>query len=63
MLGLLSLASVIAGSGLAFGTKWFPSRVETMETFAGAFLLLGFGLLGSALQQEMFFISSLARSL
>jgi hypothetical protein len=51
MVGAVSIVSVFAGTALAFGARWNPSRVEFMETCAGAFLLLGFGLLGSALQQ------------
>jgi hypothetical protein len=51
MFALMSLVSVIAGTSLAYGTKWFPAHVEALETCAGTCLLLGFGLLGSALQQ------------
>ena len=54
MFGLLSAASVVMGSALAsgaksLGAKWHPLGSDTLETFAGAFLILGFGLLGSVL--------------
>ena len=48
MFGALSAAEGV-GSALALGAKWHPSRTETLETCAGALLILGFGLLGSAL--------------
>jgi len=51
MFGLLSVVSVVAGSTLAYGAQFHPSRVEILENCAGAFLILGFGLLGSAIQQ------------
>jgi hypothetical protein len=51
MFGVLSVVSVVAGSALAFTAKCHPSRIEALETCAGAFLILGFGLLGSAIQQ------------
>ncbi len=50
MFGLLSIVSVVAGSALAVTAKRHPSRIEVLETFAGGFLILGFGLLGSAIQ-------------
>ena len=50
MLGLLSIASVLVGSGFALSSTKNPSRVEQLETLAGTFLLLGFGLLGTAIQ-------------
>ena len=54
MFGLLSAASVVMGSALALGAKslgakWHPLGSDTLETCAGAFLILGFGLLGSVL--------------
>jgi hypothetical protein len=49
MFGALSAVSVVVSSALALGAKCRPSRTETLETCAGAFLILGFGLLGSAL--------------
>jgi hypothetical protein len=49
MFGALSAVSVVVGSALAFGAKWHPAHAETLETCAGAFLIAGFGLLGSAL--------------
>jgi hypothetical protein len=49
MLGALSAVSVAVGSALAWGAKWRPSRTDRLETCAGVFLILGFGLLGSAL--------------
>jgi hypothetical protein len=49
MFGAFSVLSVVAGSALAYGAKWHPSRTETLETCAGGLLILGFTLLGSAL--------------
>jgi hypothetical protein len=49
MFGAFSVLSVVAGSALAYGAKRHPSRIETLETCAGALLILGFTLLGSAL--------------
>lgn len=49
MFGALSAVSVVVGSVLAFGATWQPARAETLERCAGVFLILGFGLLGSAL--------------
>jgi hypothetical protein len=49
MLGMMSAASVVMGSALAMGAKWRPLRSDALETCAGAFLILGFGLLGSVL--------------
>ena len=49
MLGVMSVLSVGAGSALAFATKLYPLRAATIETCAGVFLIVGLGLLGSAL--------------
>jgi hypothetical protein len=49
MFGALSVVSVVLGSALALGAKWRPSRTESLESCAGAFLILGFGWLGSVL--------------
>lgn len=49
MFGVLSVGSIVAGSALAFGAKWHPSRTATLETCAGAVLIFGFGLLGAVL--------------
>lgn len=49
MLGALSVVSVGLGSALAFGAQQLPSRTEALETWAGALLIVGLGLLGSAL--------------
>ncbi|UGY19518.1 hypothetical protein WDM22_04745 [Bradyrhizobium septentrionale] len=49
MFGVLSVVSIGVGSALAYVTKSYPSRVETLETCAGAFLIVGLGLLGAAL--------------
>jgi hypothetical protein len=46
MIGALSLASVVAGTALANCAKHSESRVEVLETCAGALLIFGFGLLG-----------------
>jgi hypothetical protein len=48
MFGAFTVLSVVAGSALAYGAKWHPSRTETLETCAGGLLILGFTLLGSA---------------
>jgi len=53
MLAVISLASVLTGATLSYATKWFPSRVATIESCAGTTLLLGFGLLGVALQSSL----------
>lgn len=44
-----SLISVIAGIGIACAAERFPAHVRAMETGAGALLLCGFALMGSAL--------------
>jgi hypothetical protein len=49
MFGALSAVSVLVGLALAVGAKRYPSRTDVLETCAGAFLVLGFALLGSAL--------------
>ena len=49
MFGALSVVSIGVGSALAFATKLYPSRTAALEACAGAFLLVGLGLLGSAL--------------
>ncbi|MBY0380435.1 MAG: hypothetical protein K2W78_00730 [Xanthobacteraceae bacterium] len=53
MLAVISVASVLTGATLSYATKWFPSRVATIESCAGTTLLLGFGLLGVALQSSL----------
>jgi putative Mn2+ efflux pump MntP len=49
MFGTLSVVSMGLGSMLGFAAKWYPSRTEALEICAGALLLTGLGLLGSAL--------------
>ncbi|MHC2331499.1 hypothetical protein [Bradyrhizobium sp. USDA 4454] len=49
MFGVLSVVSIGVGSALAYVTKSSLSRTETLETCAGAFLIVGLGLLGAAL--------------
>jgi len=49
MFGALSAVSVAVGSALAAGAKRYARRTEALETLAGAFLVLGFGLLGAFL--------------
>ena len=49
MLGALSVVSVGLGSVLALGAKWYPSRTDALENCAGAFLIVGLGMLGWAL--------------
>jgi hypothetical protein len=49
MIGVLSLLSVIAGTAVAYYADRFPAHVEALETSAGALLIGGLALLGSAL--------------
>jgi hypothetical protein len=49
MIGALSLLSVIAGAAAAYYAARFPAHVEALETGAGALLIGGLALLGSAL--------------
>jgi hypothetical protein len=49
MIGALSLLSVIAGAAVAYCADRFPAHVEALETSAGALLIGGLALLGSAL--------------
>lgn len=49
MFGALSAVSVAVGSALAIGAKRYATRTQILETWAGAFLVLGFGLLGAVL--------------
>jgi hypothetical protein len=49
MLGVLSAVTIGVGSALAFGAKFYPSHILSLETCAGALLILGFGLLGAVL--------------
>lgn len=49
MFGVLSVVSIGVGSALAYLTKSSPSRTAALETCAGAFLVVGLGLLGAAL--------------
>ena len=51
MIGAISVVSVVAGAAIAYGAKWFPSRAELLEVGAGALLIFGLALLGSALPQ------------
>lgn len=49
MFGTLGAARVAVGSALARGVKRYATRTETLEAWAGALVVLGFGLLGSVL--------------
>jgi uncharacterized protein YgfB (UPF0149 family) len=49
MIEALSAVSVAVGSALAAGTQRYAARTEALEWWAGAFLILGFGLMGAAL--------------
>ena len=49
MLGAMSLISVLVGGGVAYVADRFPAHVEALETSAGALLIGGLALLGSAL--------------
>lgn len=49
MFEALGTARAAMGSLLARGAKRCATRTETLEAWAGALVVLGFGLLGSAL--------------
>lgn len=49
MFEAFSAGRVAVGSVLAGGAKRYATRTETLEGWAGALLILGFALLGSAL--------------
>jgi hypothetical protein len=49
MLGALSLISVVLGGIVAYFADRFPAHVEAIETCAGALLIGGLALVGSAL--------------
>ncbi|MGX1101796.1 hypothetical protein AB7M47_000179 [Bradyrhizobium elkanii] len=49
MFGALSVVSIGVGSALAYMTRSSAARAATLETCAGAFVIVGFGLLGAAL--------------
>jgi hypothetical protein len=49
MLAAVSLMSVVLGAAIAYLADRFPAHSETLETSAGALLIGGFALLGSAL--------------
>ena len=49
MVAAVSLMSVVLGAAIAYLADRFPAHAETLETSAGALLIGGFALLGSAL--------------
>jgi len=49
MVGAMSMISVALGAAVAYVADRFPARSETIETCAGALLIGGLALLGSAL--------------
>ena len=49
MFGVLSVVSVGVGSAIAVVAKRYPLQAKSLETCAGALLIVGLGLLGSAL--------------
>ncbi|MDH2383353.1 hypothetical protein [Bradyrhizobium sp. CER78] len=49
MFGALSVVSIGVGSALAYLTEPSAAHAATLETCAGAFLIVGLGLLGAAL--------------
>ena len=49
MLETLTTISTTIGSALAIGAKEFPSHRDSLETCAGALLIIGLALLGSVL--------------
>ena len=53
MVGAISLMSVALGAALAYCADRFPAHVEAVETGAGALLIFGLALLGSALPKMM----------
>lgn len=49
MVGAASLMSVVIGAAIAYFADRFPTHGEALETSAGALLIGGLALLGSAL--------------
>jgi hypothetical protein len=49
MVGAMSLISVVLGAAVAYAADRFPAHVEALEISAGALLIGGLALLGSAL--------------
>jgi hypothetical protein len=49
MVGALSLIGIVAGVAAAYFAERFPAHIEAVETGAGALLIVGLALLGSAL--------------
>jgi hypothetical protein len=49
MVGILSLTSIVLGAAFASMAERFPAHIEVLETSAGALLIGGLALLGSAL--------------
>lgn len=49
MVGAISVLSILFGGTLAYAAERYPTHVETLETSAGALLIGGLALMGSAL--------------
>ena len=49
MVGAVSVISFVLGAAIAYAADRFPAHIEALETSAGALLIGGLVLLGSAL--------------
>ena len=49
MLAIVSVVGVMLGAATAYASSRYPSHVEVLETVAGALLIGGLALLGTAL--------------
>ncbi|MGX1360664.1 hypothetical protein QNJ95_37405 [Bradyrhizobium elkanii] len=49
MIAILGLVSVVAGSALAYATRWHQPKARILDACAGALLILGLASLGAGL--------------
>jgi hypothetical protein len=49
MVGAIGVLSILLGGTLAYAAEQFSAHIKTLETSAGALLIGGLALLGSAL--------------
>lgn len=49
MIAILGIVSVVAGSALAYATRWYQPNARILEACAGTLLILGLGSLGAGL--------------
>lgn len=50
VVGILAVLSVVTGTALAYLAERFPAeKIEALQSCAGIFLIVGFGLIGSGL--------------